>query len=66
MAQITLTQEEAATLRRVLTNYVSDLRMEIAETDSWQFRQNLKREEVLLKKLLEQLDAELALPGTSP
>jgi hypothetical protein len=65
MAQITLTQEEAATLSRILSNYVSDLRMEIAHTDSWQFRQNLKHEEVLLKKLLEQLDAELAIAGAS-
>jgi hypothetical protein len=60
MAQITLTQEEATTLRGALSSYVSDLRMEIRDTDSWQFRQNLKREAVLLKKLLEQLDAELA------
>jgi hypothetical protein len=66
MAQIILTQEEAATLSRILGNSVSDLRMEIAHTDSWQFRQNLKHEEVLLKKLLEQLDAELASAGTSP
>jgi hypothetical protein len=65
MAQITLTQEEAAALRRVLSSYVSDLLTEIAHTDSWQFRQNLKHEEVLLKKLLEQLDAELASAGTS-
>ena len=65
MAQITLTPEEAAVLRRVLSGYVSDLRMEIVDTDSWQFRQNLKHEEVLLKKLLEQLDAELASPATS-
>jgi hypothetical protein len=60
MAQITLTQEEATTLRGALSSYVSDLRMEIRDTDSWQFRQNLKREAVLLKKLLEQLDAKLA------
>jgi hypothetical protein len=66
MAQITLTQDEAAVLRGALSSYLSDLRMEIADTDSWQFRQNLKREEVLLKKLLEQLDAELASPGLSP
>jgi hypothetical protein len=58
MEQITLNQEEATTLRRALSSYVSDLRMEIRETDSWQFRQNLKREAVLLTKLLEQLDAE--------
>jgi hypothetical protein len=66
MAQITLTQDEATILREALSSYVSDLRMEIAKTDSWQFRQNLRREEVLLKKLLEQLDAELASPGASP
>jgi hypothetical protein len=65
MAQITLTLEEAAALRGALSSYVSDLRMEIAETDSWQFRQNLKREALLLKKLLEQLDTELASPATS-
>jgi hypothetical protein len=62
MAQITLTPEEAATLRRILGNYVSDLRVEIMNTDSWQFRQNLRHEEVLLRKLLEQLDAEFASP----
>jgi hypothetical protein len=65
MAQIILTQEEAAVLRGALNSYVSDLRMEIADTDSWQFRQNLKREALLLKKLLEQLDAELASPAAS-
>jgi hypothetical protein len=65
MAQITLTQEEVTTLREALSSYVSDLRMEIRDTDSWQFRQNLKREAVLLTKLLEQLDAELALAGAS-
>jgi hypothetical protein len=65
MAQIILTQEEAAVLRGALNSYVSDLRMEIADTDSWQFRQNLKREAVLLRKLLEQLDAELASPAAS-
>jgi hypothetical protein len=65
MAQITLTQEEVATLRGALSSYVSDLRMEIRETDSWQFRQSLKHEALLLAKLLEQLDAELAFAGAS-
>jgi hypothetical protein len=65
VAQITLTQEEAAALRGALSSYLSDLRVEIADTDSMQFRENLKREEVLLKKLLQQLDAELASPGAS-
>jgi hypothetical protein len=66
MVQITLTQDEATILREALNSYVSNLRMEIAKTDSWEFRQNLRREEALLKKLLEQLDAELTSPGASP
>jgi hypothetical protein len=62
MAQITLTPEEAAVLRKALSTYISDLRMEIVDTDSWDFRQHLKHEEVVLKKFVEQLDAELAAP----
>jgi hypothetical protein len=62
MAQITLTPEEVAVLRKALSSYVSDLRMEIINTDSWGFRQNLKHEEVVLKKLVAQLDVELATP----
>jgi hypothetical protein len=65
VVQITLTQQEAATLRGALSGYLSDLRMEIADTDSMQFRENLKREEVLLTKLLQQLDSELAAPDAS-
>jgi hypothetical protein len=60
MAQIILTREEATILKGALSSYVSDLRMEIADTDSWDFRQPLKHEEVVLKKLMEQLDGELA------
>jgi hypothetical protein len=63
VVQITLTPEEAATLRDVLSSYLSDLRMEVADTDSSQFRENLKREEAMLKRLLQQLDTELAAPG---
>jgi hypothetical protein len=37
--------------------------MEVADTDSSQFRENLKREEAMLKKLLQQLDTALAAPG---
>jgi len=58
MAQLTLTNQEAATLRRVLEEYVSDLRMEIANTDSMDFRDQLKREEAFLKRLIEQLGTE--------
>ena len=55
MAQVTLTDQEAATLQKALEVYLSDLRMEIADTDAQDFREDLKREEAVLKRLLERL-----------
>jgi hypothetical protein len=55
MPSLRLTEAERRELRRVLKSYVSDLRMEISNTDSFDFRQGLKRREALLKRLLEQL-----------
>jgi hypothetical protein len=39
--------------------------MEVAATDSRRFREKLKREEAVLKKLLQALDTELAMSGAS-
>ena len=39
----------------VLESYLSDLRMEIAGTDSVSFRENLKKTEAFLKGLLTRL-----------
>jgi hypothetical protein len=57
MPDLKLTDEEAKTLRDVLTEYLSDLRMEIADTESFDLRQELKRTEALIKRLLSQLEA---------
>jgi hypothetical protein len=65
VAQLTMTQAEVRTLREILSSFLSDLRMEIADTDSMSFREGLKRQEDLLKKLLDQLDAGLASPDAS-
>lgn len=65
MPQIAMTQAEAVALREILSGYLSDLRMEIADTDSMQFREGLKGQEALLKKLLGQLDAAVASPDVS-
>ena len=54
--QINLTAEEAAMLNEVLTGYLSDLRMEIADTDSMEFREGLKKMEVLLKRIIQDLE----------
>ena len=55
MTQLNLSDNEVSTLREVLRSYLSDLRMEIADTDQMAFREKLKQEEVVLKKILEVL-----------
>ncbi len=55
MPTLTLNPEQAETLAQVLAEYVSDLRMEVANTDSMEFRDDLKRKEVFLKDLITQL-----------
>ena len=55
MPTLNLSSEQAETLARVLEDYVSDLRMEVANTDSQEFRDDLKKKELFLKDLLRQL-----------
>ncbi len=55
MVQLSLTPAEAAMLREVLTTYVSELRMEIADTDAHDYRERLKEEEAFLNRVLERL-----------
>ena len=56
MLRIELSAEEASTLHEILTHYVSDLRMEVAGTDSMDYREVLKAREILLKDLLLRLE----------
>jgi hypothetical protein len=49
---IELAPEEADVLAEVLSEYLSDLRMEISDTDSMDFRTRLKRKQSLLKDVL--------------
>ena len=60
MPTLNLSSEQAETLAQVLEDYVSDLRMEVANTDSQEFRDDLKKRELFLKDLLRQLGAEKA------
>lgn len=57
MIQITLSDEEAGSLKNVLESYLSDLRMEIADTEQMDFRDSLKRQEEFLNGLLARLHA---------
>ena len=57
---LTLTPDEATLLARIVRNYLSDLRMEIRETDSYEWRRSLKQDEALLNGLLSRLPAPAA------
>jgi len=65
MVQLKITEEEREPLMEILENDISDLRMEIADTDRREYREMLKNREVLMKKIqqkLEQAPAEKAAP----
>lgn len=55
MAKIELNPKEIEMLQVILESYLSDLRMEIANTDSMEFREKLKEREKFINKLLGQL-----------
>jgi len=52
MVRLELDFTEAEVLRMVLESYLSDLRMEIADTDSMDFREKLKARKAVLRKIV--------------
>jgi hypothetical protein len=59
MIHLDLAEAEAATLVKVLDYYVSELRMEVTDTEQKDFRDTLKVEEDVLKKILRALKGQL-------
>ena len=55
MIQLPLEQNEKEILSEVLERKLSDLSFEIADTDKYDFKQELKEHRVLLMKILEKL-----------
>ncbi len=55
MVTLDLTEDEAKVLRIVIDSYLSDLRMEIADTDRKDFREMLKHRKQVLIKVLDEL-----------
>lgn len=51
------TEEETGILREVLRSYLSDLRMEMADTDRKDFRDGLAHRKEVLQGVLGKLDA---------
>ena len=50
-----LTEQETVLLKQVLTSYLSELHMEIANTDHRAFRDELKEKEKILRSILDQI-----------
>lgn len=53
--QISLSDDEAAVLVKVAKQYYSDLREEIYRTEAFEVKNELKREESILKAILDRL-----------
>ena len=53
---LTLQPEEARLLKKILTDHLSDLRMEIANTEDLDLRETLKQNEATIKSLIARLD----------
>ncbi|MGA1796566.1 MAG: hypothetical protein ACMUIL_11980 [bacterium] len=52
MVLINFSSEELTMLKEILESYLSDLRMEIADTDSKDFRDVLKKREHFLTEMI--------------
>lgn len=61
MVQLTLTDQDATTLKKALQTYLSDLRMEVADTDAQDFREGLKQEEAVITRLVHELGGDRSI-----
>ena len=59
MVTLSLTEKERMMLADVVENYLSELRMEIGDTDSKDYRDMLKLRKEILVKILSTLHAEI-------
>lgn len=57
MASLEFSQQEIDMLNKIVKSYLSELRMEIADTDQSSFKNELRKEEELLNKLIEKMDS---------
>ena len=55
MVNLNLDENEKEVLGSALESYVSDLRMEIADTDKMDFREQLKTRKKVLNKIIDEL-----------
>lgn len=57
MITMKLNDDEAMILHNIIKNFIEELRMEIMHTDRREYRDMLKQQEVIVRKMLEDLEA---------
>ncbi len=57
MASLEFSQQEIDMINKIVKSYLSELRMEIADTDQSSFKNELRKEKEQLNKLIEKLDS---------
>lgn len=57
---IQLDDRESELLLQVLRNTLSDLRMTISNTENYEWRQQMKKDEELMKSIIARLESEVA------
>ena len=65
MIHLELTPDETEVLSEALESYLSDLRMEIADTNSQDFREMLKARKVVLNQMIAALQQDQPSPTAS-
>jgi hypothetical protein len=60
-----LNDSESEMVLRVLRNALSDLRMTIVDTENYEWRQTMKRDEDMMKELIGRLEASIGQPLSS-
>ncbi|HEX5369345.1 MAG TPA: hypothetical protein VFY10_08035 [Dehalococcoidia bacterium] len=58
-----LSNDETVLLRRILENYLPNLREEVYKTENYEWRESLKKDEVVLKSLIARVEAAGARTG---
>ncbi|WP_322805632.1 hypothetical protein [Thermanaerothrix sp.] len=62
MLTLELTPEQARILMQVLEAYVSDMRMQISQTDNIRYKAMLKERKAALERVLQVLHEQMPLP----
>jgi hypothetical protein len=58
--ELNLSEEDLKTLIDALERYVSDLSMEIADTDTMDYRENLKSQRISIHRALDQIKIKIS------